>query len=205
MGARKKPAAKYHHGDLRSAIVASAWSVVAKRGVEALSLRSVADALGVSHAAPAHHFPDKNALLAALRAEAWRRFADALEAAEPEGLRALGRAYVAFATGHPRQMQLMFRVGGQPTAEIGEEGGRAWASLSRAVASEVGPERAADLEELNLMAAAAWAGVHGLAALLTEVALPAPFAAGDALRERVLDVVLAGLRAGRPESASGAW
>jgi AcrR family transcriptional regulator len=192
MASRKKPAAKYHHGDLRSAIVSIAWETVAKKGVDSLSLRAVAEALGVSHAAPAHHFPDKEALLDALRAEAWRRFAEALEAEEAAGLRALGRAYVTFATEHPRQMQLMFRSGTPPTAEIGAHGSRAWAALSRAVAKELGPKRAADARELNAMAAAAWAGVHGLAALLTEVALPDVLSRAG-LRERVLDVVLAGI------------
>ena len=192
MASRKKPAAKYHHGDLRSALVATAWDMVAKKGVDALSLRAVADALGVSHAAPAHHFPDKEALLDALRGEAWRRFADALEAEEAAGLRAVGRTYVDFATEHPRQMQLMFRSGVPPTEESGAQGGRAWAALSRAVAKELGPRRAADAKELNAMAMAAWAGVHGLAALLTEVALP-DIVSRPGLRERVLDVVLAGI------------
>src|SRR4051812_20284622 len=102
MAARKKPAAKYHHGDLREALLRTAWNLVSRRGVEALSLRSVADEVGVSHAAPAHHFRGKQALVDALRAEAWLRFASALEAAEESGLRALGRTYVAFAMEHPR-------------------------------------------------------------------------------------------------------
>jgi AcrR family transcriptional regulator len=194
MASRKKPAAKYHHGDLRSALLATAWNIVAKRGVDALSLRSVADAVGVSHAAPAHHFPDKHALIEALRAEAWSRFADALEAAESSGLRELGRAYVAFATAHPRQMQLMFRAG-PPGYETGAQGGRAWNALSRAVAKELGPKRAADPKELSAMSMAAWAGVHGLASLLTEIALPEPLSgrSAEALRERVFDVVIAGI------------
>lgn len=197
MAARKKPAAKYHHGDLRAALLSTAWSIVARRGVDALSLRSVADEVGVSHAAPAHHFPDKGALIDALRAEAWRRFAEALEAAEPDGLRELGRAYVAFATAHPRQMELMFRAGPPPVHDTGVQGGRAWAALGRAVAQELGPRRAADQKELNAMAMAAWAGVHGLASLLTEVSLPEPLAGRgfEALRERVLDVVIAGITA----------
>lgn len=193
MAAKKKPAAKYHHGDLRPALIATAWSMVTKRGVEALSLRSVAEALGVSHAAPAHHFPDKEALLDALRAEAWRRFAEVLEAAEPEGLRALGRAYIAFAAEHSRQMQLMFRAGTAPTQEIGAEAGRAWGVVLRVVAKEIGPRRAADSKELHAMAMAAWAGVHGFATLLTEVALPDGIQRGEALRERVLDAILTGL------------
>jgi AcrR family transcriptional regulator len=166
---------------------------VAKRGVDALSLRSVADEVGVSHAAPAHHFPDKGALIDALRAEAWSRFAEALEAAEPSGLRELGRAYVAFATAHPRQMELMFRAG--PSRDTGPAGGRAWNALSRTVAKELGPKRAADPKELNAMSMAAWAGVHGLASLVTEVSMPEPLTGRsfEALRERVLDVVIAGI------------
>lgn len=198
MATKKKPASRYHHGDLRAALLASAWGVVAKQGVEALSLRRVADALGVSHAAPAHHFADKDALLDALRAEAWRRFADALQQQEGEGLRAVGRAYVAFALEHPRPMNLMFRSGPRPTADIAQHANRAWGVLTGAVARELGARRAADPKELLAMATAAWAGVHGLAGLLTEVAmpdaLPSSGKAGEALRERVLDVVLAGLR-----------
>lgn len=195
MASRKKPAAKYHHGDLRSALLATAWNIVAKRGVDALSLRSVADEVGVSHAAPAHHFADKSALIDALRAEAWSRFAEALEAAEPSGLRELGRAYVAFATAHPRQMELMFRAG--PSHDTGPSGGRAWNALSRTVAKELGPKRAADPKELNAMSMAAWAGVHGLASLVTEVSMPEPLTGRnfEALRERVLDVVIAGIAA----------
>lgn len=197
MASRKKPAAKYHHGDLRAALLSKAWGIVTKRGVDALSLRSVADEVGVSHAAPAHHFPDKSALIEALRAEAWRRFADTLEAAEADGLRAVGRAYVAFATAHPKQMQLMFRAGPPPTEETGVQGGRAWAALSRTVAKQLGPKRAADQKELSALAMAAWAGVHGLASLLTEVSLPEQLEgrSAEALRERVLDVVIAGLAA----------
>jgi AcrR family transcriptional regulator len=191
MAARKKPAAKYHHGDLRSALVATAWTVVARQGMEALSLRAVADELGVSHAAPAHHFKDKAALLDALRAEAWRRFADALE--EKEGLRAVGRAYIGFAQAHPRQMRLMFGSGPHPTAEIATQGSRAWAALTAAVAKHVGPKRAADAKELSALSMAAWSAVHGFSALMSDAALPEGLQGSEPLRERVLDVVLGGL------------
>ena len=76
----KKPDSRYRHGDLRGALVVTAWSVIERKGIEALSLRAVADALGVSHAAAAYHFRDKEELLDELRVQAWSRFADALEA-----------------------------------------------------------------------------------------------------------------------------
>ncbi len=193
MATRKKPAAQYHHGDLRAALVKTAWAVVEKQGAEALSLRSVAEALGVSHAAPAHHFADKAALLEAMKAEAFARFAGVLEASETGGLRAVGRAWVRFAVEHPRQANFMFRPGLGPNPARDAERARCWAVVSRTVALELGPRRAADAKELAVLSTAAWAALHGLASLVTEGALPATGRAAEVLRERVLDVVLAGL------------
>jgi len=56
----------YHHGDLRSALLERAEEVIAEHGVDAVKLSVLAKELGVSHGAPARHFKDRNALLAAL-------------------------------------------------------------------------------------------------------------------------------------------
>ncbi len=198
--AKKKPAAKYHHGDLRAALLAAAWSAVAKKGVEALSLRSLADALGVSHGAPAHHFPDKEALLDALKAEAFSRFADALVAGAqaPAGLDAMGLAYVRFAVEHPHHLTLLFREGPRPpSGAVLEQSLRAWAVLVDSVARQVGPERAANEDELNALAMSAWAMVHGLSALWTQVTLPPGIPASgpgaEALQRRAIEVLVAGM------------
>ncbi len=45
----------YHHGNLRSALLLTALEILEKQGLASLSLRKVAAAIGVSHAAPAHH------------------------------------------------------------------------------------------------------------------------------------------------------
>ena len=68
---RDTPAAKrnYHHGDLRRALLDAAWRLVAEKGLAALTLRELARAAGVSHAAPYHHFPSRTALLDALAEE----------------------------------------------------------------------------------------------------------------------------------------
>ena len=58
--------ARYHHGDLRAALIARATEVIATGGVDALSLRELARDIGVSHGAPGRHFPDKQALLDAV-------------------------------------------------------------------------------------------------------------------------------------------
>ena len=56
----------YHHGNLREALLVQAMTTLREGGVEALSLRELARAVGVSHAAPRRHFPDRQALLDAL-------------------------------------------------------------------------------------------------------------------------------------------
>jgi AcrR family transcriptional regulator len=198
--AKKKPPTKYHHGDLRAALVGAAWSAVAKKGVEALSLRSLADALGVSHGAPAHHFPDKEALLDALKAEAFSRFADALVAGAkaPAALDGMGLSYVRFAVEHPHHLALMFREGSRPpSGAVLEQSLRAWAVLVDSVARQVGPARAADEDELHALAISAWAVVHGLSALWTQVTLPPGIPTGgpgaEALQRRAIAVLVAGM------------
>jgi len=194
---RRKPASRYHHGDLRAALLAAAWTAVSRKGVEALSLRSLAEAVGVSHAAPAHHFEDKEALLDAVRTEAWRRFAEALEVGSAAGLQGTGEAYVRFAMEHPRQVQLMFRLASHPPPpELLVQARRAWEQLVRGVAAELGPRAASDPAEVNAMAVAAWAMVHGLATLWTEVQLPGTLPQGPAaaaVQGRALETLLAGI------------
>lgn len=53
-------------------------------GAEAIGIRAVAEAAGVTHAAPLHHFPDRVALLAAVAAEGHSRLGDAIERALSE-------------------------------------------------------------------------------------------------------------------------
>lgn len=183
MAARKKPQSRYHHGDLKTALLESAWGVVGRRGLEDLSLRAVADGLGVSHAAPAHHFADKSALIAALRVEAWRRFADALQPNVSKGLRSLGRAYLHFARANPKQVQLMFAEGAP-----NEHAERAWRALRECVFNSL-TYRDRTQAEVDALARAAWATVHGLATLPGEPA--------EWVDDRVLDVVEAGLGAVR--------
>ena len=104
----------YHHGNLREAVLERAAQVVAEHGVEALSLRSLARDLGVSHSAPSRHFPDRAALLSALAKSGFERSVEAmLDGAEAAGknpivrYRALGRSYVRFAVEHPALFRAM--------------------------------------------------------------------------------------------------
>ena len=57
---------RYHHGDLRAAVIAAAVREVEAVGAGALSMREIARRAGVSHAAPAHHFGDKTGIFTAI-------------------------------------------------------------------------------------------------------------------------------------------
>jgi AcrR family transcriptional regulator len=126
----------YHHGNLREALLAQAEATLRERGLAALSLRELAREIGVSHAAPRRHFPDRQALLDALAKSGFARLGEGLrsaiagsaerhdEAADGGDLesmdpvqhdgeletqvRALAHAYIAFATDAPDLIDLMF-------------------------------------------------------------------------------------------------
>ncbi len=110
MGARP-----YHHGNLRAALLGQAERSVREHGVERLSLRELARQVGVSHAAPRRHFPDRQALLDALAEAGFARLeAELRQAAERAGkqfeprLQATASAYVHFATRDAALLELMF-------------------------------------------------------------------------------------------------
>lgn len=106
----------YHHGHLREALLEQAMATVRDGGVDALSQRELARAVGVSHAAPRRHFPDRQALLDALAIEGFARLGAELRGAADDGadddfqptLQRCAHAYVAFATGDAALLELMF-------------------------------------------------------------------------------------------------
>ena len=94
---------RYHHGDLKTALVDAAIEVIAERGVRGFSLAEASRRLGVTTAAPYRHFADRDALLAAVAARGLNLFADMLAEAAPAGdaparrLAAMAGVYVRFA------------------------------------------------------------------------------------------------------------
>lgn len=70
----RKPRHSYHHGDLREAVIQAALREAEHGGPEAISIKALAKTLGVSQPAPYRHFADREALLIAVTAEAFRQF-----------------------------------------------------------------------------------------------------------------------------------
>ena len=115
MGSKKQPAPqKYHHGDLRRAIMDAALEMTAESGLASLSLREIARRIGVTTAAPYHHFKDRQTLLVDLAIEAYsqllgvmKRARDAAKSAEGE-IEAAAGAYLKFGRHHRAQYAIMF-------------------------------------------------------------------------------------------------
>src|SRR5918999_1034889 len=112
----------YHHGDLRRALVNAAIPLLRKGGPEALTMRALAHAAGVSPMAAYRHFADRAALVAAVADDAFRRLHARLRAAaeSPEktfetpqktpraGPQAIALVYVESALEHPDKSRVIF-------------------------------------------------------------------------------------------------
>ena len=196
----------YHHGDLRTAVLAAAEKILEKEGLDALTLRAVARAVGVSHTAPKNHFGDLEGLLSELAGLGYRRFGETLAAAmDAEGtdprarMRAMGRAYVGFARTHPGLFILMFRGERidmtRPALRDAIESAR---TALRNAAMSSAPVTPQTPLQLAARATASWALVHGFAMLLLDGRLRNTIASlpdgdgADGLLEAVLDATRVG-------------
>jgi AcrR family transcriptional regulator len=197
----------YHHGNLRAALLERAVRTVDERGVQALSLRELAREVGVSHAAPRRHFPDRQALLDAISEDGFERLGDALtEAVDRAGtafgarLHALARAYIAFSTDHPALLELMFAGKQRAGAEhVRQASDRAFAIALTVIAqAQAGGELAPG--DPGRVAIVAFAALQGLASMANGGMIdqtPVQEVVTDAI-----DQLLDGLRPRRPVTRS---
>ena len=172
---KPKTAARYHHGDLRQALMQAATELLRQQGPNALSLRAIAKRAGVSHTAPYRHFADKDALLSALVFAGFDQLYHRLKevqkncADDPtEQLLKAGVAYIKLAVENPELTQLMF--GGfldveKCALELINTANNAFQTLCDIVAFGIEADiyRSDDKEELAL---ACWSMAHGLSMLI---------------------------------------
>lgn len=160
---------RYHHGDLRAALLDAAVAVIAERGAHGLSLRECARRAGVSHAAPYRHFADKDALLLAIARQGYQWLHEA-GVASMEGLDdprerfdAYGVAYVRFALQHPVHVRVMFTLQFEIPEHERNGGTDAFDLLQETAAAVVGPDH-----DSLVAAVAGWALPHGLSMLILD-------------------------------------
>ncbi len=95
----------YHHGDLKAAALDAALRAVEGEKGKVPSMRALAQDLGVGHRALYNHYADREALLATIAAEGFKRLASVLRAADNEHSHL--RAYVDFALENPELYSVM--------------------------------------------------------------------------------------------------
>lgn len=180
---------RYHHGDLERALLDEALVLVRARGAEDVSLRQVAQAVGVSPSAAYAHFPDKQALMAAV-GQRGKELMDACMVAAVDAVtgdddtaavlrfRAAGRAYVQFGVDEPHLFRHMFSAAcAQDHADAPHGPGQietesvSYQLLCRCLndLEQRGLLRPGTREGLDL---AAWTMVHGFTGLVLDGFLP---------------------------------
>lgn len=174
---------RYHHGDLRNALLDAAIAWLDERG-ELPSLRQLAAACGVSHGAPYRHFADATALNTAIATRSFGDLNAAIRAATASGdaaahLEAGTRAYVAWGLAHPARYRLMF---GDALASHGADPAFL-AAATGAFDLLVEAFAALGVPSPRHAAGAAWAAQHGVVDLLHKGLRPPD---GEPRREQTL-------------------
>lgn len=170
----------YHHGDLRKTLLDTATTIIREGGVETLSIRKLADQVGVSRTAPYHHFKDKNELLCAiaeqgflLQDQAVKKIPAQYPRLAPAALfKQYVLAYIRFANEQPETYDLMFGreiwKTGTPTESlkvISKSSFRIWVEW----VEELKEKNLFNQEEPTLrIAQASWAALHGLCRLFND-------------------------------------
>lgn len=169
---------KYHHGDLRLALINAATHRLETQGIKELSLRKLAEDIGVSRSALYHHFRDKNALLNAVAARGFELWITATKARcsdnQPpiEQFRDFMHHYIQWSAQNPQLYELMF---GRPLWKHGIADGHlkdiaypAFNTMLELVGNWQNkgllPPQVPALRQTQII----WATLHGLAKLMSD-------------------------------------
>ena len=169
-----KAGKRYHHGELREALVSAGRKLLEEKGLRGFTLRECARRAQVSHAAPAHHFKSMDDLLAEIATRGYQELtsammAEAKRAAPNASARLVGQGvgYLAFGAANPMLFRLMFnresdRFETPALAAAAKEAYR----LHTAAVDAVIPKASGEVKER--MSDLAWATVHGFITLVLE-------------------------------------
>jgi AcrR family transcriptional regulator len=173
---RKKPAGRYHHGELARALIDATLGIVAREGTAGVSLSAAARKVGVSPQAVYNHFRDKSALLAAAAeeviVEVHERMRQARDAASSPGqaFEEVGVAYVRFAATRRAQFRLWsapeLRDTSSDTALAAAH--EATFQVLLDIVRECQRARVLRDDDPERLALEAWAMAHGLATLVVD-------------------------------------
>jgi AcrR family transcriptional regulator len=154
-------------------LVQAGVEILEEKGLAALTLRETARRAGVSHAAPYHHFADKNALLAGvahrgfeiMREEVAERATGAADASD--SLRAYGIVYASFAQRHPSLFRLIYsqqRFTPDSAGELDRSNTGIYPEMIDGICQATG----CTAKEALMVGVLLWSTMHGLAMLWLE-------------------------------------
>jgi AcrR family transcriptional regulator len=158
--------------DFRAELCKVATERFARHGYEGVTMRQLAEALGCSPKTPYRYFKDKADILSTVRAQAFAKFADALEKASnsvrdpvERGLK-VSEAYVKFALANPHAYRIMFEID-QPIDESHEELAREAMRARQFITRQAEEMKQAGAIEVDPEAFgwSMWATIHGLVML----------------------------------------
>jgi AcrR family transcriptional regulator len=187
--------------EIRSRIVAAARGLYMERGPEAVTMRAVAERVGVTATALYRHFPDKDAILREVVSEGSRLLGShlfrALEAPTPlERLRATAMAYLDFALAQPQAYRALFESASEDeTSPVQAQRGAIRRFLRDRVreSMDAGALAPGDPDGTALTL---WSLLHGLVSL-HQAGITRP----EWLRERALTSLIEGVRSQEESSA----
>ena len=207
MSPSSRPRARKGEGDrLREEILRATERLLIKTGdQEAVSIRAIAQAVGVTPPSIYLHFSDKTELIFAVCTRHFQALDAAIEdaaagATDPlDELRARGRAYVRFGLDHPEQYRILFMS--KPSAKPVAWSAEAMADNAAFLHHLDAVQRAVDAGglgadvDVTLVAIGLWAAVHGIVSLL--IAQPDfPWPDVDDLVDHMLSTQARGLASG---------
>ncbi|MBI5928731.1 MAG: TetR/AcrR family transcriptional regulator [Chloroflexi bacterium] len=185
----------YHHGDLKNALIQAGLAILSQEGVQALSLRKVAKHAGVSHAAPYSHFTDKQALIAAIATEGYKKLYEQVSAvavhyqADPRSqLIETAWAYVQFAIDTPDHFKITFSGIVEREHDYPDYVEQAQKNFALIVEVIESCQRQNILQQgdSELLMVSIWSGLHGLIHLLLGNQLPSKLLNRVSAREILL-------------------
>jgi AcrR family transcriptional regulator len=171
------PNKKYHHGDLKNALIKAGVEILSKEGIEGLTLRKVAQRAGVSHNAPYSHFPDKQSLIAAISTEGFKQLYTELDSAassypnDPKRQLQEGAwAYVQFALNNSDTFKIMFSGVLEKEREYPAFVEASHQTFERVVDIVRASQQAGVLGAgpAEVLAVSVWGQIHGIISLILE-------------------------------------
>ena len=162
----------YHVGNLESQLIDQAKKMLEEVGPDKLSIRAIAEQLGVSATAVYHHFANKDELISHLAAEGFNQLEKVLVQCQvnvenQNKMQILSRTYMLFAFDHPAMYQLMFGsqlAHSEMNDKLFTARKQAYAVVEQCVAEVLGQD--IQSKEVKSAALAAWSFAHGLASLM---------------------------------------